>query len=572
LNNIEKISLKSLVLDNKIYLLLGLFTLFINKAAMMYIPSRGKYLIDEVIIKSDTLLLKNIILTIVLSLIIQAVSAFILTHIMGIKAQKKIVEIRTAFFNKLTYLPLSYFKNTSSGEITSRVLTDFESIRILLGSGLVEFLGGILSISIAFILMAILNLKLTLIILIPIVVFGIFMFFIYKSHKKAFKHRKATIGNVSANLTEAFRGIKIIKGFTSNEYTTRIIEKDLQLLFYSIKKALLSTNLIKSIGIIFIGLISIIIMWKGSLMTINKELTIGELTTFTLYLGFIVSPILQLTRISSQFTDANASIDRINETLSLENEKNNSARPLIELKGEIDFENVTFKFEDILILNNISFNVKPKTITAIVGKSGAGKTTLIDLIGGFFQPCLGKILIDNTDLAELNLDNYRKQLAFVFQETYLFNGSVKDNILLSKPNASETEIKTAIDNANVSEFLGLLPKGINSIVGENGSRLSEGQKQRIAIARAFLVNPKILILDEATSNLDSTTEKLITESINKLMENRTIIIVAHRLNTIKNADQIIVLDKGKLVEKGTHADLLEKKEFYSALYNSFKEN
>ena len=542
--------------------------LIINKAAIMFIPSTGKYVIDDVIKNNDKTLLITITISIIISLVVQATTSFALTHILAIKAQKTIAEMRAQFFYKVTHLPLSFFKNTSSGELTSRTLNDFDTVRVYLGTGLVDFLGGLISLSIAIFLMFFLSFNLALYVLVPTLLFGSILFFIYKNQKKNFTKRKIARAKASSNLTEAYRGMKIIKGFGSNKFTTKIIKDDLYNIFYSIKTTLLSTNLLKSFGILFVGFVSLLVMWFGSSMVILKELTIGELTTFTMYLGFMITPVIQITKNSSQFTDAQASIDRINETLNLENENINETGQEVILNGNISLQNISFSYDNEKVLDNISINIKPNTITAFVGKSGAGKTTLIDLIAGFHNVNSGTILIEDEDLNSINLNHYRNQLGFVFQDTFLFNGSIKQNILITNPQASENEITEALKNANAINFVNNLPQKIDTVIGEDGNKLSEGEKQRIAIARAFLTNPKVLILDEATSNLDAENQKEITTSIEKLMENRTIIIIAHRLETIKNAHQIIVLENGKMVEQGTHESLLNTKGKYHQLYHT----
>lgn len=564
----KHISLKQLIFDNKFYLLLGLVLLVFNKAATMIIPYTSKPLIDEVIKNGNVILLKKIILIIVVALIIQAITSFALVQILGVKAQKKIAEIRTIFFNKLTYLPLSYFKNSRTGELVSRTLDDFESIRIYLGAGFVQLVGGVISVIFALGLMFSLNIQLSLYTLIPVGIFCLIIYIIYKQQKPAFKKRKQIRANLSANLTETYRNIKVIKGFNSNDYTTNILKKGFYNLYLSIKTTLTSSNLLISLGVIFIGLTSVIIMWFGGNMAINKTITIGELTTFTIYLAFLIAPIYQITKISSQFVDAKASIERINETLIVNNEETNESGKRVNLNGNFSLKNISFKYDSKNILNNISLEIKPKTITAIAGKSGAGKTTLIDLIAGFHSTYSGSIEVEKENLKNLNLNHYRNQLGFVFQETFLFDGTIKENILIAKPNASEQEVNAALEKANVLEFLNQQPNGVNTLIGENGSKLSEGQKQRIAIARAFLADPKVLILDEATSSLDTHNQNQITSSIEKLMQNRTIIIVAHQLDTIKNADQIILLDKGEICEIGTHDELFNLKGKYFSLYGS----
>ena len=564
----KHISLRQLIFDNKFYLLLGLVLLVFNKAATMIIPYTSKPLIDEVIKNGNVILLKKIILIIVVALIIQAITSFALVQILGVKAQKKIAEIRTIFFNKLTYLPLSYFKNSRTGELVSRTLDDFESIRIYLGAGFVQLVGGVISVVFALGLMFSLNIQLSLYTLIPVGIFCLIIYIIYKQQKPAFKKRKQIRANLSANLTETYRNIKVIKGFNSNDYTTNILKKGFYNLYLSIKTTLTSSNLLISLGVIFIGLTSVIIMWFGGNMAINKTITIGELTTFTIYLAFLIAPIYQITKISSQFVDAKASIERINETLFVNNEETNESGKQVNLNGNFSLKNISFKYDSKNILNNISLEIKPKTITAIAGKSGAGKTTLIDLIAGFHSTYSGSIEVEKENLKNLNLNHYRNQLGFVFQETFLFDGTIKENILIAKPNASEQEVNAALEKANVLEFLNQQPNGVNTLIGENGSKLSEGQKQRLAIARAFLADPKVLILDEATSSLDTHNQNQITSSIEKLMQNRTIIIVAHQLDTIKNADQIILLDKGEICEIGSHDELLKLKGKYFSLYRS----
>ncbi|MCB0401861.1 MAG: ABC transporter ATP-binding protein [Flavobacteriales bacterium] len=570
MKTVKHISLRQLIAENKFYLLLGVILLVINKGATMLIPYTSKFLIDEVIINNHSGLLVKIILVVCCALVVQAVTYFALTHFLSIKAQEKIAETRTQFFHKVIHLPISHFKKSSSGQFATMAIADFESIRIYLGVGFVQIIGGCLSIVFALSLMFFLNFRLSLYILTPLLLFCIIIYFIYKKQKAAFKHKKAIRAQVLSNLIETFRNIKVVKGFQSNAHATGYMEKGFIAMFNSIKKTLINSNFIISLSLLFIGCTSIIVMWVGGNMAISGEISIGELTTLTIYLAFLIAPIYQITKIGSQFTDAKSSIERINEVLALADEDTHADGKKIILSGKIILRDVSFAYDDKPTLSNINLEIRAQSTIAIVGKSGAGKTTLTDLIAGFYEPGSGSIMVDDHDLKTLDMTHYRKQIGFVFQETFLFNGSIKENIRIAKPEASDQEIEKALHNANAMEFISKLPDGIQSYIGEGGSKLSEGQKQRLAIARAFLVDPQILILDEATSNLDAHNEKLIAESIARLMQNRTIISVAHRLDTIINADQIVVMDKGQICESGTHDELMRAKGFYYQLQLSHR--
>lgn len=554
----QTISLRQLLFDNKRNIAVGLILLIIEKSATLVIPSTGKYIIDDVIQEKDTEILKWIMLIIVLALITQSITSFLITHILGVRAQKKIVTIRTAFFNKLTHLDINYFSQNSSGEIASRTLHDFDSIRTLLGSGMVHLIGAALSIILTIGLMLYVNSTLTCYILPPLLLFGVIMYLFYKMQRPAFKKRKRIRAEVSSMLTEVFQGIKTVKGFNANQYTTGVVENSFLSLYQAIKNTLVATNLLISLSTFFTGMISLIVLWFGSQMVINKEMSIGELTTFILYLGFMVGPIYLITKIYNQVNDATASINRINEVFSLQNEPYNENAKEVILEGAIQFDHVNFKNDNKQILENISFSIQPNSINAFVGKSGSGKTTITELISGFIKPNTGTITIDGVRLDQLNLHSYRKQIGYVFEETFLFDASIRDNLLFVKPDATDDEIIEALDTANGLDFIDQLHDGIRTKIGKGGVNLSLGQKKRIAIARAVLIDPKILILDEPTANLDTQNANSIIESLSKLMANRTIILVTHQMSTLINTDQIILLEEGKVKEQGKHEDLIRQ--------------
>ncbi len=544
------------------YLGLGLVMLIINRMASMAIPYAGKHLMDEVILKGDADKLKYVIVAVGLAILIQSISSFFATHILGIRAQKIIADLRTKFYSHIIQLTLSYFKNNQSGALTSRVLSDFDSIRVVLGSGVVELFSGLLSVVFAFALMLVIHVKLTLLIVAPISIFAVILFGIFKQQKHYFKNRKVVTAEAAANLTESFLGIKLIKGMMNYMDSTQLMGRNFTAIFITAKGAITSKNVLMSLGVLFLGATTVLLMWFGGRMVIQNVITIGDLTSFTMYLALMISPFFQLARMSNQFTDAFASIDRINETINEEREEVNTVAQKTPIEGAISFKNVSFNFGKQQILKNISFTIKPNTVNAIIGKSGSGKTTLTDLITSFYTPISGDILIDNNPLSELNINDYRSQIGFVFQEPHLFNISVKQNILLADPNATDEALNKAMQAANVMEFLPDLPDGGDTVIGENGSKISMGQKQRIAIARAFLSNPKVLILDEVTSNLDPYNEQMITESISRLMKNRTIIIIAHRINTIQNSNQVLLLDSGALIGGGTLKELQQNHKAY----------
>jgi subfamily B ATP-binding cassette protein MsbA len=563
---ISKISVRNLIFENKGYLSVGLILLTLNRVASMAIPYAGKFLVDEVILKLDIEMLKLVIGFVILALIVQAVSFFVAAQILGIGAQKNIANLRTQFYHHIIQLPLSFFKNGRSGALTSRLLVDFDSVRNFLGTGMVELFSGVFSILLAFVLMLLINFKLTLLIITPIIVFSGILYLIFQRQKHHFKNQKEVVARVASDLTESFIGIKLIKGIMDHSDSTELMRNNFTDIFHTVKVVITSQNVLKSLGVLFLGATAVVLMWFGGIMVIHDEISIGELTSFTMYLLLMVAPFFNLVQTSNQFMDAFASVNRINEILKLDQEKANETAKKHLLEGDIELKNVSFNFGKQQILKNISFKLSSNTVTAIIGKSGVGKTTLSDLIAAFYTPKSGEILIDNYPLSELNVNDYRAQIGFVFQEPYLFNISVKQNILLAKPEATEAELLEAMNAANVIEFLPQLTNGADTIIGENGSKISIGQKQRIAIARAFLSNPRILILDEITSNLDPHNEDLITQSLQALMQNRTIIVIAHRLNTIKTADQVLLLDQGKLIGKGTLEQLQkEHKAYFSFL-------
>ena len=450
-------------------------------------------------------------------------------------------------------------------------MTDVEGIRNLVGTGLVHLLGGILTAIASLILLLNINALMTLYTLVPLTLLGLVSLKAFSYVRPIFRERSRINAEVTGRLTESLGGIRVIKGFNAEQQEIRVFEKGVELIFNNVKRSLTSTSLLTSASTLFLGLASVGIMALGSAMIIKGAMTIGDFFAFTLYLGFLIAPIVQMGNIGSQITEAFAGLDRSQEILATDREEDDCTRvvSLDRVVGHIVFENVTFSYETgNPILKQVSFDAPPGSVIALVGSSGSGKTTIASLAASFLKPDEGRILIDGSDLSTVTLDSYRSHLGVVLQDDFLYEGTIRENILFGQPNATEKDLYRAVTAAHVKEFSDRFEKGLETRIGERGVKLSGGQRQRVAIARALLADPKILILDEATSNLDMESEIYIQQSLADLMRGRTTFVIAHRLSTIRQADQILVIESGEIVEKGTHHDLLQKEGRYRQLYNS----
>ncbi|MBD0401325.1 ABC transporter ATP-binding protein [Flammeovirga sp. EKP202] len=561
---------KEIIWPRRKYLFFGLVLIIINRLSGLVLPGASKYLMDDVIVNEDYEQLKLLVTVVISSIFIQAFSSFLLTKVLSIEAQRLISELRAKVQKHIISLPISFFDNTKSGVLVSRIMSDVEGVRNLVGTGLVQLIGGTITAVISTILLVKISLSMTLFVLVPVSIFGVVSMKAFQSIRPIFRKRGQIKAEVTGRLTESLNGVRVIKGFNAEGEENRIFEEGVIRLFNNIKKSMTATAIMTSSSAFLLGLASTGIMGIGGYKIMQGELTVGDFLSFTLYLGFMVAPIIQMSNIGSQLTEAFAGLDRTEEIMNQAGEQDDPLRIEIvphAIEGNIKFENVSFEYEeDKEVLHNISFEAKAGSITALVGSSGSGKTTIASLAASFLNPTKGKIFLDQQDLRTVQLHSFRQHLGVVLQDDFLFEGSIRENILFSNPDATEEELQNAIKGAYVDEFTDRFDDGLLTIIGERGVKLSGGQRQRIAIARAIIANPQIIILDEATSNLDTESEALIQESLAKLMKGRTTIVIAHRLSTIQQADQILVMDQGKIIETGTHDALLQKEGRYHQLY------
>jgi len=567
--NSIKYVLKEIILPRKLLLLFGLFLIIINRLSGLVLPGASKYLIDEVIVKGDYQLLYLILIAVGLAVTIQSVTSFALTRLLSVEAQHLISQLRVKVQKQIIHLPINFFDNTKSGALVSRIMTDVEGVRNLVGTGLVQLFGGILTSVIAFAILLYINPMMTVFAILPLLLFGIISLKAFGHIRPIFRKRGKINAEVTGRLTESLGGIRVIKGFNAEEQEIGVFKKGVDRLFRNVKKSLTATSLVTSAATLLLGITSVLIMGVGGNLIIEDKMSVGDLFAFTLYLGFLVAPIVQMSNIGSQITEAFAGLDRMEEVLHLEREGEEPDRDIIPdiIEGHISFNDVSFSYEEGKeVLHGISFEAKAGSVTALVGTSGSGKTTIAGLAASFLKPDSGIIKVDGIDLNKIKLDSYRSRLGVVLQDDFLFEGTIRENILFSKPNATESELLSAVEAAHVKEFTDRFDDGLDTLIGERGIKLSGGQRQRVTIARALLANPRILILDEATSNLDTESELYIQESLSHLLEGRTTFVIAHRLSTIRRADQILVIEDGKIAEQGTHEELIEKEGRYFQLY------
>lgn len=548
---------------------IGLLLIVISRAASLVLPGASKYLIDEVIVKKDIQMLKIIIAIVAGSIVVQAITSYLLTKLLSVEAQHLISQLRLKVQKKVLSLPISYFDNNKSGALVSRIMTDVEGVRNLVGTGLVQLFGGLLTAIVSLVLLIRISPMMTVYVLVPVLLFAVVAAKAFTFIRPIFKKRGVINAEVTGRLTETINGVRVIKGFNAEEQENKTFEKGVEQLFLNVKQSLTSTALITSSATLLLGLASAGIMGIGGYMIINGSLTFGEFLSFTLYLGFMIAPIVQMSNIGSQLTEAFAGLDRTQEIMNM-NPENDAAirtKTLPIIHGDIRFENVSFSYEEGKeVVKDISFDAAAGSVTALVGSSGSGKTTIASLAATFISPDSGRITIDGIDLDKVILSEYRQHLGVVLQDDFLFEGTIRENILFARPNASAEKLDKAVKSAYVDEFTDRFEKGLDTVIGERGIKLSGGQRQRIAIARAILADPKIILLDEATSSLDTESESLIQESLNELMKGRTTFVIAHRLSTIRKANQILVIENGKIAERGNHQDLIDKKGRYYDLF------
>lgn len=560
---------KTIIWPKRKLIFIGLILITLGRLSGLVLPAATKYLVDDVLIKHDFELFKIILFVVTLAIVVQAITSYLVSIIISVEGQRFISELRVQVQKKLLNLPISFFDNHNSGALVSRVMNDVEGVRNLVGTGLIQLVGGAITSIISLVLLIKISLTLTLYVLVPLIVFGVISFYAFKKIRPIFKERRKIESDVSGRLTETIGGIRIVKGFNAEKYESTIFEKGVTAIFNIIKSSLTATSIMYSSATLLLGLASVLVMGVGGYKIVNGEISLGDFLSFTLFLGFLIAPIVQMSNISTQLTEAISGLDRTEELMNIPSESDNKNRieNLKSFAGNFKFDDVSFSYQDDkLVLHHINFEAPSGTITALVGSSGSGKSTIANLVASFLEPTSGKIYIDNVDLSTVLLDSYRKNIGLVLQDDFLFEGTIKENILFSKPTANDKEINDAVKMAYVNEFTDRFEDGLNTMIGERGVKLSGGQRQRVAIARAILANPKLLILDEATSSLDSESEMMVQESLKELMKGRTTFVIAHRLSTVKMAHQILVVEGGQIVERGTHDELINSKGRYFNLF------
>ena len=560
---------KTIIWPRRKLVFIGLVLIIIRSLSGLILPWQSKILLDEVVPSKDTSLLYNLIAIVLLAIFVQAITSFLLTRILSVQAQYLISELRAQVQKKVLSLPISFFDNTKSGALVSRIMSDVEGVRNLIGTGLVQLVGGSFTAIVSLIILIKLNAWMTLFVFVPLSIFGYIALRAFKYIRPIFRKRGKINAEVKGRLTETLAGVRVIKAFNAEAQENIVFEKGVDKLFQNVKKSLTATALMTSSSTFLIGVATTGIMAIGGYYMMQSEMTTGEFLFFTLILGFMIAPIVQMSNIGSQLTEALAGLDRTEELMNMTAEEDDQERSvqLEALKGDIEFDDVSFSYEEGKeVLYNINFKAPAGSVTALVGSSGSGKSTIAGLSATFLNPKSGKVTIDNQDLSKVKLNSYRQYLGVVLQDEFLFEGTIKENIMFPRPNATETELQNAVKAAYVNEFTDRFEDGLETLIGERGVKLSGGQRQRLAIARAILANPKIIILDEATSNLDTESEALIQKSLNELVKDRTTIVIAHRLSTIRKANQILVIEAGRIVERGTHDELISLEGRYYDLY------
>ena len=563
-----KKAFKTIIIPRIRVVIIGLLLIIVSKSASFVAPMAMRRFIDELIPNQDLAGIKNLVVLVLVALVIQAVTSFMLTKLVSVQAQYLITELRAEVQRKVLSLPVRFFDNTQSGALVSRVMKDVEGVKSLVGTGLVQLIGGLFTAVVAFVLLIRISPPLTLFSLAPLALFAVVAIKAFSVVRPVFRERGKIEAEVKGRLTETLAGIRIVKGFHAEKSEEASFNKGIHRLFDNIKKSMIYMALVSSSSILLAGIATTVITGIGGYYIINDQLTLGAFLQFTFLLGLLISPIFQLTSVGTEITDALAGLDRTEELLAETSEYDTSGKQSFkEALEQLRFEKVSYAYEEgQFVLNDIDLEVKRGEVVALVGTSGAGKSTLASIAASYLTPTKGALWVNGKPMSDLSLSDYRSKLGVVLQDDFLFDGTLKENLLFVKPKASDEELEDALKSAHVKEFVDRFENGIETVIGERGVKLSGGQRQRVAIARALLANPELLLLDEATSSLDTESEALIQQSLATLTKGRATIVIAHRLSTIRNADKIIVLEKGRIVEQGTHEALFEQKGRYFDLY------
>ena len=558
-----------LVRPRRRLLALGMVLMAINRVSGLVLPASTKYLVDDIIGKRHYYLLRPLILAVVGATLIQGITSFGLTQLLSKAAQRLIAELRRKVQGHVGRLPVSYYDANKSGMLVSRIMSDVEGVRNLIGTGLVEFVGGLLTAVLALAVLLRLSPPMTGVALGAIVVFSLALRKAFGVMRPIFRERGKINAEVTGRLTESLGGVRVVKGYHAEAAEAEVFSGGVQRLLDNVMKSLTSTSFMSFGATVMMGILGALVMYLGARQMMAHTLTLGQFFTFTMFLAFLIGPVFQIVGIGTQISEALAGLERTREVLRERPEDEDPRRQVSagRIQGEVVFDHVTFSYDEgKTVLHDVSFRSAPDTVTALVGPSGSGKSTIIGLIAAFYTPREGAIFVDGVDLSTIRLDSYRTQLGVVLQDTFLFDGTIRENVGFSRPGATEAQIREACRIARVDEFAESFEKSYDTVVGERGVKLSGGQRQRVSIARAILADPAILILDEATSSLDSESEALIQEGLSYLMRGRTTFVIAHRLSTIRRADQILVVEGGRIVERGQHESLYALHGRYYDLY------
>jgi ABC-type multidrug transport system fused ATPase/permease subunit len=558
-----------LIEPRKAILALGFGLMLINRVAGLVLPGSTKFLIDNVIGKHQRQLLLPIILAVVCATLVQGVTSFALTQLLSKSSQRMISDLRIKVQAHIGRLPVSFYDANKTGVLVSRIMSDVEGVRNLIGTGLIEFAGGIMTSIFALIVLLRISSTMTAVAAVVLIAFAISLNKAFKTIRPLFRARPKLNAEVTGRLTESLGGVRVVKGYHAEEREGKVFAGGVHRLLDNVIKTLTMTSLMSLSSTVLMGLVSAVIMFLGAQKILAGTMTLGIFITFTIFLGMLIAPLVQIVSIGPQLTEAITGLERTREVLNENPEDEQPDRTIVlnRVTGSVTFEHVDFSYDTGKpVLHDINFDSAPGTATALVGPSGAGKSTIIGLIAAFYVPTSGRVLVDGYDLAHVRLDSYRTQLGVVLQDTFLFDGTIRENVAFARPEATENAILEACRIARVDEFAEGFENKYDTVVGERGVRLSGGQKQRVSIARAILADPRILILDEATSSLDSESEALIQEGLRYLMRGRTTFVIAHRLSTVRRADQILVVEAGRIVERGTHESLYAAGGRYFELY------